>query len=451
MQQKYKQKGPPEVVRIQKLRTNYELRYGFNKKLTEYIKTLPKEHWKTRVDSFTDQDGNVKEDWVRAIREIEIGNVISFLLDNSMPFKLENLMPDESQRLVREYKERQERINKIVRAKVDGIDISGEDYSMFKVPPFDYQKKAIKFFEMNGGVGILGDQPGIGKSYAAFGYAIKNKLRTLVVCPSAVKTVWRDQILKFTNEKAFVFKQKTSKKNPVKNPPKDSALIHIINYESLATYIKLQYKHKCSGKKINLQTKERENCNYEFIDENKAYKECPICKNKNTIKSKLNTFLLVGDKQDVYLDNEAYDLIILDECHRIKESKTNWTQVIKTAFQDTTKNKLLLSGTAIKNRPIEFFTPLNFMDKEDWNSRHDFAKRYCAAYEDTFGWDYNGASNLEELYERISPLYLRRLKKDVLPELPEKTFTDIIVEFDDKEEKEYRKLEKGEEGEDEKF
>ena len=50
-------------------------------------------------------------------------------------------------------------------------------------------------------------------------------------------------------------------------------------------------------------------------------------------------------------------------------------------------------------------------------------------------------SNLEELFTRVSRYFLRRLKKDVLTELPPKTYLDIPIELDDKEYSEYLKLE----------
>jgi len=66
---------------------------------------------------------------------------------------------------------------------------------------------------------------------------------------------------------------------------------------------------------------------------------------------------------------------------------------------------------------------------------------YSAAFEDTFGWKYDGASNLEELFERMSPFFLRRRKKDVLSQLPDKTFTEIPLVMNAKQEKEYYALE----------
>ena len=75
-------------VNIRKLKTNFELRYDYCKVLTEYIKTLPKEHRNVRVDNVIDIDGIEKNEWVRLIREVAMGQIISFLLDNNIPFVL---------------------------------------------------------------------------------------------------------------------------------------------------------------------------------------------------------------------------------------------------------------------------------------------------------------------------------------------------------------------------
>jgi SWI/SNF-related matrix-associated actin-dependent regulator of chromatin subfamily A-like protein 1 len=134
-------------------------------------------------------------------------------------------------------------------------------------------------------------------------------------------------------------------------------------------------------------------------------------------------------------------LIIIDECHRIKETKTTWTKIIHKAFANIPR-RILMSGTVIKNRPIEFFSSLNFINPKEWKNSHEFGVQYGAGYQTNFGWDYNGASNLDELFTRVSPFFLRRLKKDVLKELPEKTYLEIPIELSEKERVDYRKLEK---------
>lgn len=778
-------------VRIRKLRTNYELIYDYLPIITTFIKTFPKEHRSHRVDNVLDVNGGTKDEWVRIIREVQMGNMISFLVDNSIPFIFENLLPEELDGLRREYTERQKRISAALKLKEADLSFDDADFNHMKIQPYDYQKQAVKFFEINQGKAILGDQPGVGKAmdlnslistpdgwvrmgdikigddvHDRFGgtsivtgiypqgkkelykitfndnssancciehlwrvrdknrrqrnggwtvkstkdildfginnkispsrsktnrkpslkweipvadavyfpeskfiiepyilgaligdgymcgetveisipdhqlqikeniehklptefklyedrtavcpqyrftrnhsvgenilkseikrlklnvksgckfipvsylkssieqriellkglmdtdgscdrnrtnyhttskklasnivelvqslggiakiniydrksenksieyrvniktsfcpftledksiqwipmkknrisryiskieplgfeveqqcisvscpdhtyltnnyivthntlppiaYASKHKLKTLVVCPASLKLNWRKEVLNFSNEKAHVYKYKPSKKTGKINYGKDESLFHIINYESIQTYIKLEYHHKCGGNVI-VPGKGTQRCGMEITDLTKKHTKCPDCKNSNSFKSRVKGIVFLKDKSGEYLDPDDYDMIVIDEFHRIKSVKTDWTRIIKRAFRDTIDKKILISGTAIKSRPMEFFSGLNFMDPEMWNSSHDFGLRYCAAYETNFGWDYSGASNLEELFGRISPYFLRRLKKDVLSQLPDKTYTEIEIELTPAERREYEKL-----------
>ena len=426
-------------VNIRKLKTNFELRYDYCKVLTEYIKTLPKEHRNVRVDNVIDIDGIEKNEWVRLIREVAMGQIISFLLDNNIPFVFQNVLEEDINKLRQEYLERQKRLGLILRLKAEQLVVDDAPFPFMKKQPYHYQKQAVKFFEINNGISILGDQPGVGKTLSALTYAAKHKYKTLVICPASLKLNWRKEILEFTNEKAFIFKFKPKKKSKITAYKKEESLFHVVNYESLETYLKIEYKHICKGRRI-VPGKGTETCNTEIIDLNKKHKECPLCKSQNSFKSKIVGYKGFSDDFEQFIDPTEYDLIVIDEFHRIKEKKTGWTQIIKEAFRDVIPRKLLLSGTAIKSRPAEFFMGLNFLDPKTWNSQHDFGVRYCAGFEDTFGWKYDGASNLEELYERMSPVFLRRLKKDVLSHLPPKTYTNIPIELDSSEVKEYNRL-----------
>lgn len=436
--QKNDKKEKEVVVKIRKLRVNYELRYDYLKVLSEYIKRLPKEHRKIRKDRILTPQGEV-DDWVRTISDVKIGEIVNFMIDNKIKFIFENIPKEELDRLRNEYIERQRKIAEVLRLKSEQLDIEGEDYSFMKIQPYDYQKKAVKFFELNDGNAILGDQPGVGKSCPAFAYAVKHKLKTLIICPSSLKLNWRKEILKFTGEKAFIYKFVPKKKSKTTAFGKDDSMFHIINFESIEKpYIKLEYRHKCSGHKIQLNGKMGK-CDWDYTDLTKKYTKCPSCGNTGKIKTRVVGLVGFKDKMGIELEPSDYDLVIIDECHRIKEKKTTWTKIIHEAFKDV-KKKLLLSGTVIKSRPIEFFSSLNFVYPREFKNFHEFGVRYCAGFESGFGWNYDGASNLEELFVRVSPFFLRRLKKDVLKELPEKTYVDIPIELSEQEYREYTKI-----------
>jgi SWI/SNF-related matrix-associated actin-dependent regulator 1 of chromatin subfamily A len=299
-----------------------------------------------------------------------------------------------------------------------------------KVQPYVYQKQAAVFFEKADGKAILGDSPGVGKTMSAIAYAVKNKLKTLVICPASLKLNWKNEILRFTNEKAYIYKYKPKKRAQEELYSKEESLFHIINYEALETFIKLSVSHRCSHYQ----------CNWKETNTKKKYIECPSCKKAKTVKSRV-VGTVFEDKDGVSLEPSSYDLIVCDEAHYLKNPKANRTKVVKKSLIDVPK-KLLLTGTAIKSAPYEFFSLLNFIDPAEWKNAHQFGVKYCAGFQDNFGWDYSGTSNLDELYARISPYFLRRLKSDVLAFLPPKTYTHFCIELTPEEYREYASIEK---------
>ncbi|MFA5151286.1 MAG: DEAD/DEAH box helicase [Clostridia bacterium] len=125
-------------------------------------------------------------------------------------------------------------------------------------------------------------------------------------------------------------------------------------------------------------------------------------------------------------------VLILDEVQAIKNGSTIRTKAIKKLAKNV-KHVIGLSGTPILNRPIEFFNAINLIDPFLFPSQWRFAMRYCGAKHNGFGWDFNGNSNTVELYEIITnAIMIRRLKKDVLPELPEKIFSILPFEINNR-------------------
>lgn len=92
------------------------------------------------------------------------------------------------------------------------------------------------------------------------------------------------------------------------------------------------------------------------------------------------------------------------------------------------KRKVFLTGTPILNRPKEIWTLANAIAPQRFNNYWRFAARYCAGHKGRFGYDDTGASNLDELQEILrSEFMVRRLKKDVLKDLPAKRRQ--VIEF----------------------
>ena len=149
------------------------------------------------------------------------------------------------------------------------------------------------------------------------------------------------------------------------------------------------------------------------------------------------------DIVDRFVDNFnklKADVLVCDEATFIKNKKTRRT---KSIFGDgrkkqqypgiKTKHCLFLTGTPVMNKPTEVFTLLNFLDPLRFNNFYHFITKYG-------GWRGEPPKNLSDLHERTKNLIIRRLRSDVLPELPPKQRNDLYVELSSSEMREYTNL-----------
>jgi SWI/SNF-related matrix-associated actin-dependent regulator 1 of chromatin subfamily A len=120
------------------------------------------------------------------------------------------------------------------------------------------------------------------------------------------------------------------------------------------------------------------------------------------------------------LKERVWDLVVLDEAQMIKTPTAQRSKAAR-AIAACAKRKILLTGTPIMNRPAELWSLLQLIDAKTWGPFFPFARRYCNAHHAAFGWDFSGASHLDELSVRLrsSGYYLRRTKANVLPQLPQ--------------------------------
>ena len=65
------------------------------------------------------------------------------------------------------------------------------------------------------------------------------------------------------------------------------------------------------------------------------------------------------------------------------------------------KRVVMLTGTPISSRPKELFPLIHRLDPASFPNFFEFAKVYCNAHRTRFGWDFNGASNLESLQDKL--------------------------------------------------
>ena len=141
-------------------------------------------------------------------------------------------------------------------------------------------------------------------------------------------------------------------------------------------------------------------------------------------------------KQAERLHNIPWAGVILDEAHFIKNASARTTHCLKLlGVQDQAKAPLvgpnyvfLLTGTPMTSRPRDLFNLLRCVGHPAARSFLSFAKRYCEAYRNDFGWVTTGASNLDELNLLMKEIMLRRKKDEVL-DLPPKIRSWVPVDI----------------------
>lgn len=128
------------------------------------------------------------------------------------------------------------------------------------------------------------------------------------------------------------------------------------------------------------------------------------------------------------------EVLITDESHYFKNKSAKRTKaVIKLGKKCS--HIIALSGTPIVNKPIEFYNVIHLINPKLFPNRWDFAHRYCDAKHNGFGWDLSGSSNEQELHQILTnTIMIRRTKKEVLKQLPDKIFSFIPMELDNQNE-----------------
>ena len=145
------------------------------------------------------------------------------------------------------------------------------------------------------------------------------------------------------------------------------------------------------------------------------------------------------------LRSKKFSFVILDEAHCIKNKDALRTKsILPIALR--AKRLLLLTGTPLLNKPMEGFTSLRVLRPDLFYNFNRYGKRYCDPVPTPFGINWSGASYTKELHFILQTMMIRRLKKDVLNELPTKRRSKIEIEADKKILEQIKKNEKEKNG-----
>ena len=118
-----------------------------------------------------------------------------------------------------------------------------------------------------------------------------------------------------------------------------------------------------------------------------------------------------------------FDLLILDESQNIKNISS---QTTKAVLLLNAKKRVALSGTPIENNLLELYSLFRFLNPEMFGSVQRFTNSYILPIQ-----KYSDTSTIEELKKKIYPFLLRRVKKEVLEDLPDKIEKLVYVDMND--------------------
>lgn len=243
---------------------------------------------------------------------------------------------------------------------------------------FPYQKNGVAYALQKKRL-IIGDEPGLGKTGQAIAtITAAGAFPCLVICPSSLKINWVREWEIWTNHRAIVLDNKI-KTSYVHYWNMQMAQVFVVNYESLKKFFVADVSIP-EGQKL-----------------------------------KLNHINFRGEIQ-------MFKSVIIDESHRVKETKTMQTKLTAGICKGK-EYVLALTGTPVVNRPKDLVSQLGIIQRlKDMGGYTDFVNRYCGGGK--------GAYNLKELnYRLTSTCFYRRDKKTVLKDLPDKIRQVVLCEI----------------------
>lgn len=290
-----------------------------------------------------------------------------------------------------------------------------------------YQEEAVKFLTAHPKA-ILASAMGSGKTFSAIVAALHGGYKhILIIAPASVKKTWEKELSLLVHKDDITI---------VNGSELVDARFTIINYDILKNFYKIP-KQKIHVKELNVNDKG------DVVTEIKE-KEI-VSRSHNIINNAMS---------DSQLFQSHFDLIIIDEAHRLSNTSSGRYKIISDFVKRAKPNGVFeLTGTPITNRPINFFNLLKIIDCPLANDWEYYVTRYCdgksfykknernahtalylkkvkknswydltPAEKDTLNgilekkchkiWKTDGSSNLDELQELLKPFYLRRMKEE---------------------------------------
>lgn len=163
------------------------------------------------------------------------------------------------------------------------------------------------------------------------------------------------------------------------------------------------------------------NLKYVTVAENKK-KRMEIIKNQDKYNIFITSYGLIRNDNDEY-EKMNFEVCVIDEAQAIKNYQANMTKEVKKIKSRT---KIALTGTPLENSVLELWSIFDFIMPGYLNSILKFKENYGISEVDE-----ESLSKLKNLNYQITPFILRRKKKDVSKELPDKVENTIYLELPD--------------------
>ena len=135
----------------------------------------------------------------------------------------------------------------------------------------------------------------------------------------------------------------------------------------------------------------------------------------------LTTYAMVRNDIET-LSGAEFDTIVLDESQHVKNLSAKMSQAVLLV---KAKHHFALSGTPVENHLGELYALMRFLNPAMLGTAEEFNRRYAVPIQHD-----NDHAAMEQLRRKIAPFILRRLKGEVLSELPDRIDQTLLVEME---------------------
>lgn len=278
--------------------------------------------------------------------------------------------------------------------------------------PYRFQVRGIRFLEAHGGRALICDDMGLGKTLQTIAWAAMHPEARpmLVICPASVKYSWQRELMIHAKLESYVCEGLIPTEAELKKGMR----------ERMGKIRSRRMHPKAKSKAIRDLKRSIE------LRRNVA---------KRSIRKARKCGILIINYEILLswlpaLQDMDPQIVVMDECQYVKNMKAKRTKACREVARSS-PHVIGLSGTPISGRPAEFFPILQMVRPTEFPSFWKFAFEFCDPSKNKWsgGWDFSGASNLDALHKRLQSIMIRRMKRDVLKELPDKIRTVTPIEI----------------------